>query len=194
MDLNSAEELISEIKKGNMVLLMDDEDRENEGDLILAGEKATAEKINFMAKHARGLICLAMSQSKCEALNLNQMVNDNKSGHGTGFTISIEAKKISKDNWEVYTLNGREKTGINVKDWIKEITDNGAGEVLLKSTALMPVKADNPDSSFSSSRLLGGDACIIGNLLLCFLFFLRVCCCVPFMSAYLPLNGNVNPS
>ena len=91
MDLNSAEELISEIKKGNMVLLMDDEDRENEGDLILAGEKATAEKINFMAKHARGLICLAMSQSKCEALNLNQMVNDNKSGHGTGFTISIEA-------------------------------------------------------------------------------------------------------
>ena len=91
MDLNGAEELISEIKKGNMVLLMDDEDRENEGDLILAGEKVTAEKINFMAKHGRGLICLAMSQSKCEALNLNQMVNDNKSGHGTGFTISIEA-------------------------------------------------------------------------------------------------------
>ena len=91
MDLNGAEELISEIKKGNMVLLMDDEDRENEGDLILAGEKVNAEKINFMAKHARGLICLAMSQSKCEALNLNQMVNDNKSGHGTGFTVSIEA-------------------------------------------------------------------------------------------------------
>ena len=78
-----------------MVLLMDDEDRENEGDLILAGEKATAEKINFMAKHARGLICLAMSQSKCEALNLNQMVNDNKSGHGTGFTISLAASGIT---------------------------------------------------------------------------------------------------
>ena len=70
---------------------MDDEDRENEGDLILAGEKVTAEKINFMAKHARGLICLAMSQNKCAALNLNQMVDDNKSGHGTGFTVSIEA-------------------------------------------------------------------------------------------------------
>ena len=91
MDLNSTKELISEIKKGNMVLLMDDEDRENEGDLILAGEKVSAEKINFMAKHARGLICLAMSQNKCDALNLNQMVNDNKSGHGTGFTVSIEA-------------------------------------------------------------------------------------------------------
>ena len=91
MDLNSTKELISEIKKGNMVLLMDDEDRENEGDLILAGEKVTAEKINFMAKHARGLICLAMSHNKCAALNLNQMVDDNKSGHGTGFTVSIEA-------------------------------------------------------------------------------------------------------
>ncbi len=91
MDLNSTKELISEIKKGKMVLLMDDEDRENEGDLILAGEKVTPEKINFMAKHARGLICLAMSQNKCEALNLNQMVHDNQSGHGTGFTVSIEA-------------------------------------------------------------------------------------------------------
>ncbi|MAH76996.1 MAG: 3,4-dihydroxy-2-butanone-4-phosphate synthase [Gammaproteobacteria bacterium] len=91
MDLNDTKELISEIKKGNMVLLMDDEDRENEGDLILAGEKATAEKINFMAKNARGLICLAMSQNKCEALNLNQMVSNNKSGLGTGFTVSIEA-------------------------------------------------------------------------------------------------------
>ena len=91
MDLNSTKELISEIKKGNMVLLMDDEDRENEGDLILAGEKVTAEKINFMAKHARGLICLAMSHNKCAALNLNHMVDDNKSGHGTGFTVSIEA-------------------------------------------------------------------------------------------------------
>jgi 3,4-dihydroxy 2-butanone 4-phosphate synthase/GTP cyclohydrolase II len=91
MDLNSTKELISEIKRGNMVLLMDDEDRENEGDVILAGEKVTANKINFMAKHARGLICLAMSQKKCEALDLNQMVSDNKSGHGTGFTVSIEA-------------------------------------------------------------------------------------------------------
>jgi 3,4-dihydroxy 2-butanone 4-phosphate synthase/GTP cyclohydrolase II len=91
MELNKTEELIAEIKKGNMVLLMDDEDRENEGDLILAGEMVSPDKINFMAKNARGLICLAMSQEKCDALNLSQMVSDNKSGHGTGFTISIEA-------------------------------------------------------------------------------------------------------
>ena len=91
MELNKTEELIAEIKKGNMVLLMDDEDRENEGDLILAGEMVSPDKINFMAKNCRGLICLAMSQEKCDALNLSQMVSDNKSGHGTGFTISIEA-------------------------------------------------------------------------------------------------------
>ena len=91
MGLNKTEELISDIKKGKMVLLMDDEDRENEGDIILAGEKVTSEKINFMAKNARGLICLALSEEKCKKLNLNQMVTENKSGHGTGFTVSIEA-------------------------------------------------------------------------------------------------------
>ena len=62
MGLNKTEELIADIKKGKMVLLMDDEDRENEGDIILAGEKVTSEKINFMAKNARGLICLALSE------------------------------------------------------------------------------------------------------------------------------------
>ena len=91
MGLNKTEELISDIKRGKMVLLMDDEYRENEGDIILAGEKVTSEKINFMAKNARGLICLALSEEKCKKLNLNQMVTENKSGHGTGFTVSIEA-------------------------------------------------------------------------------------------------------
>ena len=68
MGLNKTEELIADIKKGKMVLLMDDEDRENEGDIILAGEKVTSEKINFMAKNARGLICLALSEEKCKKL------------------------------------------------------------------------------------------------------------------------------
>ena len=93
IDLNNTKELISEIKKGNMVLLMDDEDREMKGILFLLG-KVSAEKINFMAKHARGLICLAMSQSKCEALNLNQMVNDNKSGHGTALLFQLKQLRV----------------------------------------------------------------------------------------------------
>ena len=89
MELNTTSELISEIKKGRMIVLMDDEDRENEGDLILAADKVNPEKINFMAKHARGLICMAITEEKSKALNLDQMVRENKSGHGTAFTVSI---------------------------------------------------------------------------------------------------------
>ena len=66
MELNKTAELISEIKKGRMIVLMDDEDRENEGDLILAADKVNPEKINFMAKHARGLICLALDKKQCQ--------------------------------------------------------------------------------------------------------------------------------
>ena len=91
MKLNSIQELITDIAEGKMVILMDDEDRENEGDLILAGEKVTSETINFMATHARGLICLALDQNKCEDLGLEQMVKHNGTELGTAFTGSIEA-------------------------------------------------------------------------------------------------------
>ncbi len=84
-------ELIDDIRQGKMVILMDDEDRENEGDIIMAAEKVQAEHINFMARHARGLICLPMTRERCEQLNLPLMVSDNGSGFGTKFTLSIEA-------------------------------------------------------------------------------------------------------
>lgn len=89
--LAGIEELIEEIRQGRMVILMDDEDRENEGDIIMAAEKVEAEHINFMARHARGLICLPMTRERCERLNLPLMVRDNNSGFGTKFTLSIEA-------------------------------------------------------------------------------------------------------
>ena len=93
MELNKIQDLISDISDGKMIILMDDEDRENEGDLILAAEKVTAEAINFMATHARGLICLALNQKKCQKLNLEPMVKDNGAQQGTAFTASIEAAK-----------------------------------------------------------------------------------------------------
>ena len=74
--MNSTKELIEDISKGKMVVLLDDEDRENEGDLVLAAEKTTPELINFMATHARGLICLALTNDKCEQLNLEMMVKE----------------------------------------------------------------------------------------------------------------------
>jgi len=83
--------LIEEIRQGRMVILMDDEDRENEGDIIMAAECVEADHINFMARHARGLICQPMSKARCEQLKLPLMVSDNGSGYGTKFTVSIEA-------------------------------------------------------------------------------------------------------
>ncbi len=91
MALNSIEELVEDIRQGKMVILMDDEDRENEGDIIMAAEACKPEHINFMAKHARGLICMPMSRERCELLKLPLMAPRNGSGFGTKFTVSIEA-------------------------------------------------------------------------------------------------------
>ena len=93
MNLHSAQEIIDDIKAGKMVILMDDEDRENEGDLIIAAEHISAEAINFMATHGRGLICLTMTQERCEQLDLPLMVKNNGAAFSTNFTMSIEASK-----------------------------------------------------------------------------------------------------
>ncbi|EIJ42069.1 3,4-dihydroxy-2-butanone 4-phosphate synthase [Beggiatoa alba B18LD] len=93
MSLNTIEELIDDIRQGKMVILMDDEDRENEGDLIMAAEKVRAEDINFMARYGRGLICLPLTEERCKQLQLPLMVSDNRTPHGTNFTVSIEAAK-----------------------------------------------------------------------------------------------------
>ena len=92
MAVSSIEDVIKDIKAGKMVILVDDEDRENEGDLCMAAEAITPEAINFMARHGRGLICLTLSPDLVDKLQLPMMVSDNQSPYGTGFTISIEAR------------------------------------------------------------------------------------------------------
>jgi len=89
--LASTEEIIAELRAGKMVILVDEEDRENEGDLVLAADHVTAEAVNFMAKHGRGLICLTLTRERCQQLNLPLMVRDNGAAMGTNFTVSIEA-------------------------------------------------------------------------------------------------------
>ena len=93
MVLNTIEELIEDIRQGKMVILMDDEDRENEGDLVMAAPMVRAEDINFMATNARGLICLTLHEDRCRQLDLAMMVSadSNNSSHSTPFTLSIEA-------------------------------------------------------------------------------------------------------
>jgi len=89
--LSPIQDIIAEIRAGRMVVLVDEEDRENEGDLVLAADCVTPEAINFMAKHGRGLICLTLTEARCRQLDLPLMVRDNRSPHGTAFTLSIEA-------------------------------------------------------------------------------------------------------
>lgn len=91
MALNSTQEIIDDLRQGKMVILMDDEDRENEGDLIMAASMVRPEDINFMARFGRGLICLTLTQDRCRRLNLPLMVGNNGAQFSTNFTVSIEA-------------------------------------------------------------------------------------------------------
>ncbi len=97
------DQALDSLRAGRLVVVVDDEDRENEGDLVLAAEKATPDKINFMAREGRGLICLALTGQRCDALDLPMMVEQNTSNFGTAFTVSIEAR-------------GRTTTGISAAD------------------------------------------------------------------------------
>ena len=89
--MDKIEDIIEDMRQGKMVILMDDEDRENEGDIVMAAEFVRPEDINFMARYARGLICLTLTRERCSQLRLPLMVNDNAAAHGTNFTVSIEA-------------------------------------------------------------------------------------------------------
>ncbi len=89
--ISSVDEIVAEMKAGRMVILVDEEDRENEGDLVLASDHVTADAINFMARYGRGLICLTLTRDRCERLNLPPMVTRNGTKHATAFTVSIEA-------------------------------------------------------------------------------------------------------
>ena len=89
MAISKIEDIIRDIAEGKMVIMTDDEDRENEGDVVIAAEKITPEAITFMARYACGLICLSLTEEKAKALNLPLMVRENTSKHNTAFTISI---------------------------------------------------------------------------------------------------------
>ena len=95
MTFSRIEEALEDLKEGRIVIVVDDEDRENEGDLIMAAEKVTPEAINFMAKYGRGLICVPLTGERIEELDLPLMVSDNTEGHGTAFTVSVDAVSVT---------------------------------------------------------------------------------------------------
>jgi 3,4-dihydroxy 2-butanone 4-phosphate synthase / GTP cyclohydrolase II len=159
MALISIEQAIEDITAGKMVILVDDEDRENEGDLTMAAEDVTPEAINFMAKHGRGLICLSLTNQKADSLDLPPMVQDNTSPYQTGFTVSIEAR---------YGVT----TGISAADRAKTIQtaiadDAGPGD-LVRPGHVFPLRARNggvmvrvgqTEGSVDLARLAGKKPC-----------------------------------
>lgn len=132
MTIARVEEALEDIRNGKMVILVDDEDRENEGDLVVAAELATAETINFMARFGRGLICLSLTEDRADALGLPLMVSDNSSSFGTAFTVSIEARKGVT-------------TGISTADRARTIqvavADNARPEDLARPGHVFPLRA-----------------------------------------------------
>src|SRR6218665_1674102 len=90
IQLNTIEEAIEDIRQGKIIIVVDDEDRENEGDFVAAAELMTPEMINFMATHGRGLICAPLTESRCKELNLHPMVSNNTVLHETAFTVSVD--------------------------------------------------------------------------------------------------------
>ena len=92
MSISPIQDIVADMRAGKMVILVDEEDRENEGDLVLAADFVTPEAINFMATHARGLVCLTLTRERCERLQLPPMVARNGTKMGTAFTVSIEAR------------------------------------------------------------------------------------------------------
>ncbi|MDA8139400.1 MAG: bifunctional 3,4-dihydroxy-2-butanone-4-phosphate synthase/GTP cyclohydrolase II [Desulfobacteraceae bacterium] len=130
----TVEQAIEDIKTGKMVILVDDEDRENEGDLTMAAEKVTPQAINFMAKYGRGLICLSLTSDKCDQLELPLMVRNNTSPFQTGFTVSIEAKHGVT-------------TGISAADRATTIqtavADNAKSSDLVRPGHIFPLRARN---------------------------------------------------
>ena len=93
--ISPVEDIVADMRAGRMVILIDEEDRENEGDLVLAADHVTAEAVNFMARFGRGLICLTLTRERCELLQLPPMVTRNGTKHATAFTVSIEAAEGS---------------------------------------------------------------------------------------------------
>ena len=93
VEFSEIPEILEDLKQGKMIVLVDDEDRENEGDLVCAAEYATPELVNFMATHGRGLICVPLTEARCDSLGLHAQASDNTAQLGTAFTVSVDARE-----------------------------------------------------------------------------------------------------
>jgi len=145
--------IIKDAKKGKMFILVDDKDRENEGDLIIPGSKCNSKSINFMAKHGRGLICLALTSNQIERLKLPLMSRKNKSRMQTAFTISIEARKGITTGISAYDRAKTVKTAINLKAKKNDIVSPGHVFPLVARSGGVLERAGHTEASVDISKL-----------------------------------------
>ncbi len=155
MKFNTIEEAIDDIKNGKMVILVDDEDRENEGDLTMAAEAVTPEAINFMARFGRGLVCLSLTPERVEHLQLPMMTTDNTSSFGTAFTISIESKKGVTTGISAADRAKTIKTAINPKSGPDDLARPGHVFPLRAKPGGVLQRAGQTEGSVDLARLAG---------------------------------------
>ncbi len=160
-DFCPIEEAIEAIAKGQMVILVDDDDRENEGDLILAADHVTPEAINFMAKHARGLICLTLSEEIVDRIGLRMMVQDNHSSHKTAFTVSIEAAKGVTTGISAADRSHTVKVAVSLNATAKDIVSPGHIFPLKAKPGGVMVRAGHTEGSVDLATLAGCQAAAV---------------------------------
>ena len=153
--LSSPEELIAEIAKGRMVVLVDDENRENEGDLVIAGEMADADAVNFMAKHGRGLVCLSLTAERVNQLGLSMMALENKAPLKTAFTVSIEAREGVTTGISAGDRARTVAVAIDPKKGPLDIVSPGHVFPLVARDGGVLVRAGHTEAAVDLSRLAG---------------------------------------
>ena len=153
--LTSAEELIEEARNGRMFILVDDEDRENEGDLVVPAQFATPEAVNFMARHARGLICLALTRHRVEQLGLPLMSQSNGTRHQTAFTVSIEAKDGVTTGISAHDRAHTIAVAINSESGPQDIVTPGHIFPLMAREGGSLVRAGHTEATVDIARLAG---------------------------------------
>src|SRR5476649_2145428 len=156
--ISSPEEIIAEAQRGRMFILSDDEDRENEGDLIIPAQFATPEAVNFMAKHGRGLICLAMTRERVSQLGLNLMSRENNSRHQTAFTVSIEAREGVTTGISAADRAHTIQVAIDPSKTAQDIASPGHVFPLVAKDGGVLVRAGHTEAAVDIARLAGLNA------------------------------------
>jgi 3,4-dihydroxy 2-butanone 4-phosphate synthase / GTP cyclohydrolase II len=155
MNFSPIPELLDEIRAGRMIIMLDDEDRENEGDLIMAASLVRPEDINFMATHARGLICLALSEARCKQLQLPPMVADNRARHRTAFTVSIEAAQGVSTGISAFDRAHTIRTAVHPDTVPADLHQPGHVFPLAAMPGGVLVRAGHTEASVDLARLAG---------------------------------------